>query len=49
MILSKKLRGNLMLTLIYTILVITTIIILYPVYWIFIGSLNPGDSLFQQN
>ncbi|MGE0910815.1 sugar ABC transporter permease [Bacillus atrophaeus] len=43
----KKFRGNLMITLIYMILAITAILILYPVYWIIIGSLNPGDSLFS--
>lgn len=33
--------------LIYIILIITTIIVLYPVVWIITGSLNPGSSLFS--
>lgn len=31
----------------YTILIITAIMVLYPVVWIITGSLNPGDSLFS--
>ncbi|MFJ7936097.1 sugar ABC transporter permease [Sporosarcina sp. NPDC096371] len=33
--------------LIYIVLVITAIIVLYPVVWIITGSLNPGSSLFS--
>lgn len=33
--------------LIYIILIITAIIVLYPVVWIITGSLNPGSSLFS--
>ncbi|WP_318617999.1 sugar ABC transporter permease [Sporosarcina sp. YIM B06819] len=33
--------------LIYSILIITAIIVLYPVVWIITGSLNPGSSLFS--
>ncbi len=32
--------------LIYVVLILTTVVILYPVIWIVSGSLNPGDSLF---
>jgi arabinogalactan oligomer/maltooligosaccharide transport system permease protein len=32
---------------IYIILTITAIFVLYPVFWIITGSLNPGDSLFS--
>ncbi|MGF6952109.1 arabinogalactan oligomer/maltooligosaccharide transport system permease protein [Neobacillus sp. B4I6] len=34
-------------TIIYTILIITTVFILYPVIWILTGSMNPGNSLFS--
>ncbi|MBT2696553.1 sugar ABC transporter permease [Bacillus sp. ISL-40] len=34
-------------TVIYTILIITTVFILYPVIWILTGSMNPGNSLFS--
>ncbi|MGG5253703.1 sugar ABC transporter permease [Neobacillus sp. SM06] len=34
-------------SIIYLILFITAVTVLYPVYWIIIGSLNPGDSLFS--
>lgn len=44
---SKKLYDRLTITLIYAILIITTIFVLYPVYWIVIGAFNPGDSLFS--
>lgn len=44
---SMKLRDNLVKTLIYLVLIFTTIMVLYPVYYIIIGSLNPGDSLFS--
>jgi arabinogalactan oligomer/maltooligosaccharide transport system permease protein len=33
--------------LIYTTLVATALLIIYPVIWILIGSLNPGDTLFS--
>jgi arabinogalactan oligomer/maltooligosaccharide transport system permease protein len=33
--------------LVYLFLIITTIVVLYPVVWILIGSLNPGDTLFS--
>lgn len=42
-ILKKKLSH----IMIYSILIMTTIFILYPVIWIITGSLNPGDSLFS--
>ncbi len=37
---SRLVRG-----IIYLILSLSVISVLYPIYWIFIGSLNPGDSL----
>jgi arabinogalactan oligomer/maltooligosaccharide transport system permease protein len=33
--------------LVYAILIITTISVIYPIYWIIIGALNPGDSLYS--
>ncbi|MFS0637889.1 sugar ABC transporter permease [Mesobacillus foraminis] len=42
MSLGRKI-GN---ALIYAVLILTTVVILYPVMWIVSGSLNPGDSLF---
>ncbi|WP_090830685.1 MULTISPECIES: sugar ABC transporter permease [unclassified Bacillus (in: firmicutes)] len=44
---SKKLYDRLTVGLIYLILVITSILVLYPIYWIVIGAFNPGDSLFS--
>lgn len=32
---------------IYLFLILTTITVLYPVYWIVIGAFNPGDSLMS--
>ncbi|HET6872043.1 MAG TPA: sugar ABC transporter permease [Sporolactobacillaceae bacterium] len=41
-----KKRGSLWAkTIIYFILTLTVISVIYPIYWIIIGSLNPGDSL----
>ncbi len=34
-------------TIIYAILILTTIFVLYPVVWVITGSFNPGDSLFS--
>jgi len=44
---SMKLQKRILQMIIYTILVITTIAVLYPVIWILTGSMNPGDSLFS--
>jgi arabinogalactan oligomer / maltooligosaccharide transport system permease protein len=44
---SKKLYDRITVGLIYLILTITAISVLYPVYFIIIGALNPGDSLFS--
>jgi arabinogalactan oligomer/maltooligosaccharide transport system permease protein len=44
---GKKLKENVLLFVIYSILIVTTIFVLYPVVWVIIGSLNPGDSLFS--
>lgn len=44
---NRKLTDKLIVGIIYAILVITAILVLYPVYFILIGSLNPGDSLFS--
>lgn len=33
--------------LIYAILIITAVAVIYPVYWIVLGALNPGSSLFR--
>jgi arabinogalactan oligomer/maltooligosaccharide transport system permease protein len=44
---SAKRKDKLTLSLIYTILSFTAILVLYPVIWIIIGSMNPGDSLFS--
>jgi len=44
---SMKLQKRILQMIIYTILVITTIAVLYPVIWIITGSMNPGDSLFS--
>ena len=32
---------------IYVILIVTAIVVLYPIYFVFIGSLNPGNTLFN--
>jgi arabinogalactan oligomer/maltooligosaccharide transport system permease protein len=47
MSLGIKLKENVLVFLIYAILIITTIFILYPVVWVLVGSLNPGNSLFS--
>ncbi|MCH1626147.1 sugar ABC transporter permease [Ferdinandcohnia quinoae] len=44
---NKRLVDKFTVGLIYTILTITAITVLYPVYWIIIGAFNPGDSLFS--
>lgn len=41
------LRERLMLAGIYSILVLTSIAVIYPIYWIVLGALNPGASLFR--
>ncbi|PMC34391.1 sugar ABC transporter permease [Bacillus sp. UMB0899] len=42
-----SLKNKISTVIIYTILIITTIFVLYPVVWVITGSLNPGDSLFS--
>lgn len=44
---SFKTRERLMLTLTYIILTVTAIAVVYPIYWIILGALNPGSSLFR--
>jgi len=45
--LGSKNKERLITTLIYAILIATAVFVLYPVVWIIIGSLNPGDTLFS--
>jgi len=47
MIKSVSLKEKLTLTVIYLVLIITAIFVLFPVVWIIIGSLNPGDTLYS--
>lgn len=42
-----SMKNKISTVIIYTILIITTIFVLYPVVWVITGSLNPGDSLFS--
>ena len=44
---SKSRAGFLSLALIYAILIVTAVAVLYPIYWIVLGALNPGSSLFR--
>ena len=44
---NKKMLSRLTKGFIYTILIVTTIFVLYPVFWVILGSLNPGDSLYS--
>lgn len=43
---NKRVLSRLSKGIIYTILIVTTIFVLYPVVWVILGSLNPGDSLY---
>jgi len=47
MIKSVSLKEKLTLAVIYLVLIITAIFVLFPVVWIIIGSLNPGDTLYS--
>jgi arabinogalactan oligomer / maltooligosaccharide transport system permease protein len=47
MIKNKKVYDRLIQTIIYTILIITSIFVLYPVVWVITGSMNPGHTLFS--
>ncbi|CAH1217280.1 Maltose/maltodextrin transport system permease protein MalG [Paenibacillus plantiphilus] len=38
-------RENVLLTVIYMILAGTAIVVLYPVVWVILGSMNPGDTI----
>lgn len=40
-----SLRENALLTVIYMILAGTAIVVLYPVVWVILGSMNPGDTI----
>lgn len=40
-------RERLTLFLIYLVLTVTAIAVIYPIYWIILGALNPGSSLFR--
>jgi arabinogalactan oligomer/maltooligosaccharide transport system permease protein len=41
-------KGSLLTKIIvYAILIVTLIAVIYPIYWILIGALNPGDSLYS--
>ncbi|AMX84405.1 MULTISPECIES: sugar ABC transporter permease [Anoxybacillaceae] len=49
---TKKLSGAkfkeaVVTVLIYAFLIISAILVLYPIVWIFIGALNPGDTLYS--
>ena len=44
---GKKSKDTFMLGVFYLILIVTSLLVLFPVYFIIIGSLNPGDSLFS--
>ncbi|CCQ98358.1 putative arabinogalactan oligomer transport system permease protein ganQ [[Clostridium] ultunense Esp] len=44
---NVKIRENLTVALIYLILFVTAIFVLYPIVWIIVGSMNPGDTLFS--
>lgn len=43
----SNMRESLLLILIYAILIVTAIAVIYPIYWIVLGALNPGSSLFR--
>ncbi|CAM4385672.1 sugar ABC transporter permease [Paenibacillus alkaliterrae] len=44
---GMKLRENLVIACIYIILILTGIFVIYPVAWIVLGSMNPGNTLFS--
>ncbi|KKI92802.1 arabinogalactan ABC transporter permease [Bacillus sp. SA1-12] len=44
---SASLKNKMGSAITYLILVMTTIVVLYPVFWVVTGSMNPGDSLFS--
>ncbi|GBF10637.1 sugar ABC transporter permease [Tepidibacillus sp. HK-1] len=44
---NARLKEQIVVAFIYLILIITAIFVLYPIVWIIIGSLNPGDTLFS--
>lgn len=46
-LLSRRVRENITVTLIYIVLIATAVFVLYPIVWVIIGSLNPGDTLFS--
>lgn len=43
---NKKIKKFIRMFAIYGVLIVTSIMILYPVYFVIIGSLNPGNTLF---
>lgn len=44
---SASLKNKMGSAITYLILVMTTVVVLYPVFWVITGSMNPGDSLFS--
>lgn len=44
---NKRVSDIVVRIMIYSILIITTVFVVYPVFWVITGSLNPGDSLFS--
>ncbi len=47
MIGNVKIKEKALSIFIYVLLAITAVFVLYPIVWIVIGSLNPGDTLFS--
>lgn len=43
--LGQTLKHRLLMSLVYCLLVVTAIVVLYPVIWIVLSSLNPGDTI----
>ncbi len=43
----KKRKSKFTLLLIYIILIVTAVFILFPVFWIITGSMNPGSTLYS--
>jgi arabinogalactan oligomer/maltooligosaccharide transport system permease protein len=44
---GKRAQDNLAVTSIYIILILTAIFVIYPIVWIILGSMNPGNTLFS--
>ncbi|MFD2672324.1 sugar ABC transporter permease [Marinicrinis sediminis] len=43
--LAYSVKQHVLLTVIYIVLGITAVVVLYPILWIVLGSMNPGDSI----